>query len=149
MEFAKNEILEFINSEVPTYQRSILIQSLDSDSTSMDFYNQIGKTLTGENNNDFLLLNTGANINKTSFWEIIMKEVFIFICTKEKKYSKERDSLGKNFKEVIVIVSTAIAASFSVGVGVIVGIVTNILIATIKIGKSSWCEYQKAKIATN
>ncbi len=61
-------------------------------------------------------------------------------------YKIERDFIVKNFKELITIISTAIASTFSLGVGVIVGIITNILIAIAKIGKNAWCELQKEKI---
>ena len=146
MEFENSEILDFINTEVPTYQRGLLVKSFQSDSLSIDFYEQIGKELTGEIRGNNLLLNTGPSINKTSFLEKVKEEVYLYICTEDEKYGAERNLIGKNFKDVVTILSTAIAATFSIGTGVIVGIITNILISIIMINKNAWCELQKEKI---
>lgn len=146
MNFTKEEILEFINSDIPTYQRAILIKSLNSNSDSEDFYSQIGMDLTGEANSNKLLLNTGPAIKNTSFLEKVKIEVYLFICTENTKYTSERNLIGKNFKEVATIIATAIAGTFSLGTGVVVGIVTNILISIIKINKNAWCEFQKTKL---
>lgn len=149
MKFENVEILDFINSDVPTYQREILLKSLNSNSNSIDFYNQIGKELTGEVNSNNLLLQTGPAINKTSFWEKVKDEVYLFICTEDEKYSTERNLMGKNFKEVTTIIATAIAGTFSLGTGVIVGIVTNVLISVVKVNKNAWCELQKSNQPDN
>lgn len=148
MEFENDQILEFINSDVPSYQRKLLIQSLESGSDSIDFYETIGKELTGEVSGNSMLLNTGANLNKASFLEKVKAEVHLYICTDDAKYGTERSFIGKNFKEVVMILSTAIAATFSLGTGVVVGIITNILISIVKIHKNAWCELQKDKMAT-
>lgn len=149
MEFDNIEILDYINSVVPTYQREILIKSLNSDSDSIEFYNQIGKELTGEVNTNILLLQTGPAINKTSFWEKVKDEVYLFICTADEKYDPERDLMGKNFKDVTTIIATAIASTFSLGTGVIVGVVTNVLISVAKVNKNAWCELQKENKVEN
>ena len=75
MEFENSEILDFINTEVPSYQRSLLVKSFESASLSMDFYEQIGRELTGEISGNNLLLNTGPSINKTSFLEKLKKDL--------------------------------------------------------------------------
>ncbi|EIA08636.1 hypothetical protein [Flavobacterium frigoris] len=149
IEFENSEILNFINSDVPSYQRETLLKSLNSNSDSIDFYNEIGKELTGELNSNNLLLQTGPVINKTSFWEKVKDEVYLFICTDVEKYSTERNLMGKNFKEVTTIVATAIAGTFSLGTGVIVGIVTNVLISVVKVNKNAWCELQKPNNSDN
>ncbi len=149
MEFENIEISDFINSDVPSYQREVLLKSLSSNSDSIDFYNQIGKELTGEMNNNALLLQTGPAINKASFWEKVKDEVYLFICTEEEKYTTERNLIGKNFKEVTTIIATAIAGTFSLGTGVVVGIVTNVLISIIKINKNAWCELEKPSLPEN
>ncbi len=146
LNFCDTEILEFINSEIPTYQRELLKKSLAANIDSVDYYEQIGRELSGETNRDNLLLITGRTINKSSFYDKVKDEVYKFICTEVLGYKTERDFIGKNFKELITIISTAIASTFSLGVGVIVGIITNILIAIAKIGKNAWCELQKEKI---
>ncbi|OXA75925.1 hypothetical protein SAMN05444397_11273 [Flavobacterium aquidurense] len=146
LNFDNAEILEFINSEIPTYQRELLKKSLAGNIDSIDYYEQIGRELSGETNRDNLLLITGRTINKSSFYEKVKDEVYKFICTEVKGYKTERDFIGKNFKELVTIISTAIASTFSLGVGVIVGIITNILIAIAKVGKNAWCELQKENI---
>lgn len=143
LNFDNAEIIDFISTEIPTYQRELLIKSLTSDTASEDYYEKIGRELSGESSSDGLLLTTGRTINKSSFYEKIKTEVYKFICTESRGYKAERDFIGKNFKELVMIIATAIAASFSIGIGVIVGIITNILIAISKIGKNAWCELQK------
>ena len=145
MEFDNKEILDFINSDVPSYQRDILTKSLNENSDSIEFYNTIGRELTGEVELDKMLLNAGPVINKASFWDKVKDEVFIFICTDDKKYQTERNLIGKNFKEVVTIMATALAATFSLGAGVVIGIITNILISIVKINQNAWCELQKVK----
>ena len=145
LNFDNAEILEFINSEIPTYQRELLKKSLTVNFDSIDYYDQIGRELSGETNRDELLLMTGRTINKSSFYDKIKDEVYKFICTEVKNYKTERDFVGKNFKELVTIISTAIASTFSLGTGLIVGIITNILIAIAKVGKNAWCELQKEK----
>lgn len=146
LNFENAEIIEFIDSEIPTYQREILKKSLSKDSESMDFYEEIGRELSGESSTDNLLLTTGRTINKSSFYDNVKVEVYKFICTEGKTYKEERNLIGKNFKELVTIIATAIAATFSLGTGVIIGVVTNILIAIIKINKNAWCELQKEKL---
>ena len=41
--------------------------------------------------------------------------------------------------------ATALAATFSLGAGVVIGIITNILISIVKINQNAWCELQKVK----
>ncbi len=143
--FQDTEIKEFILAEIPSYQRDLLLKAIESNSTSNDFYDNIGQELTGENINKSMLLKTGPAINKVSFWEKVKEEVYLFICTDDKKYKTERNLIGKNFKEVATIIATAIAATFSFGTGVVIGIVTNILISIVKINQNAWCELQKEK----
>ena len=123
----------------------ILTKSLNENSDSIEFYNTIGRELTGEVELDKMLLNAGPVINKASFWDKVKDEVFIFICTDDKKYQTERNLIGKNFKEVVTIMATALAATFSLGAGVVIGIITNILISIVKINQNAWCELQKVK----
>lgn len=143
LNFENSEIIEFIDSSIPTYQRDLLKKLLISGSNSIEYYDEIGKELSGESVSDGLLLTTGRTINKSSFYEKVKVEVYKLICTEAEDYKAERDFIGKNFKELVTIISTAIAATFSLGIGVIVGIVTNILIAISKISKNAWCELQK------
>lgn len=146
LNFENAEIIKFIDSEIPTYQRELLKKSLANNAASIEFYNEIGKELSGESSNDGFLLTTGRTINQSSFYEKVKSEVYKFICTEVKDYKAERDFIGKNFKQLVTIISTAIASTFSVGTGVIVGIITNILIAVTKIGKNAWCELQKENL---
>lgn len=141
--FEYTEIGEFIQTEIPTYQRDLLNKSLSSNSMSLEFYEEIGKELTGESTSERLLLNTGKKINSSSFYDKLKIEVYKLICTQSREYKSERDFVGKNFKELVTIISTAIAATFSLGTGVIIGIITNILISVVKVNLNAWCELQK------
>lgn len=147
MDFKDEEIIDFIKSDVPSYQRHLLLKTIEGEAKNMDYYDNIGKELTGEGATDKMLLTTGPAINKTSFLDKVKGEVFLFICTENKKYKNERNLIDKNFKELATIMATAIASTFSVGTGVIIGIVTNILISIVKINKNAWCELQNKKNA--
>ncbi len=143
LQFDLQEIKEFVDSDIPEYQRDILLKAVEEETDSIDFFDDLGRELTGENNNNHMLLATGPTIAKESFWDKVKNEVYIFICTSDKKYKTERNLIGKNFKEVATIIATAIAGTFSLGTGVVVGIVTNILISIVKVNQNAWCELQK------
>ncbi|MEJ8803453.1 hypothetical protein [Pontibacter sp. H249] len=141
--FDNIEIEAFIKGSIPTYQQEKLLMLLQKDYIKIEDVELNGKVLTGEANNNLMFLNTGPSIQKTSFWECVKKEVYNFICTESETYSHERGLIGKNFKELTTIIATAIGTKLSLGTGVIIGIVTNILIGVIKLKKNAWCEYQK------
>jgi len=145
-EFSEKEIKEFIESDVPSYQKNIVLQALVDGEHEVDFYDEIGRKLTGEGKTNPMMRSTGPAIDKTSFLDKLKLEVYIFICTEDKKYGTERNLLGKNFKEIVTILSTAIAATFSFGTGVIVGAITTILISVAKVNKNAWCELQKEQL---
>lgn len=86
LNFDNAEIIEFISTEIPTYQRDLLIKSLSSDTDSLDYYEKIGRELSGESSSNGLLLATGRTINKSSFYEKIRAEVYKFICTESRGY---------------------------------------------------------------
>ena len=68
LNFNQAEILEFINSEIPTYQRELQKKSLAGNIDSIDYYEQIGRELSGKTNIDNLLITTGRTIKKNSFY---------------------------------------------------------------------------------
>ncbi len=148
MTFKHQEIEDFIKKSIPSYQRDLLLESLNSNIETEEFYENIGKKLSGEITVNNILLNTGPQIIQKSFWGTVKDEVYLFICTDDKKYQKERLLSEKNFSQLVTIIATAIAGTLSLGAGVVVAIITNILISISKLSKNSWCELQKTKKET-
>jgi hypothetical protein len=138
LEYDENEFKLIISELIPSYQQEEILGALDLVEES-DF-EQIGLSLTGEKRNSSLIIPTAApSTSSNSMWAAIKSEVYDYLCTTSRKYSKERKEVGVTVKNIITILSTAIASSFSLAVGVITGAVTIALLSALKIGKNAWC----------
>ena len=73
-------------------------------------------------------------------WEYVKKEVYEYFCTKSAKYRKERSEASFSLKNILMIISTAIASQFNLAIGVVTGAVTVAVITVFKVGKNAWCE---------
>jgi hypothetical protein len=138
IEFNEDEFRSAINDLIPSYQQEQLLGALDLSEES-DF-EQLGLLLTGEKRNSSLIVPTSAPVaSSKSMWAAIKSELHDYLCTKSRKYSKERKEASITIKNIITILATAIASSFSIAVGVITGAVTIALLSALKIGRNAWC----------
>ena len=129
---------------VPSFQRTRVLEGLDLvDPCNADF-DAIGIALTGEQENSAFMFLTGATSrSKTSLWAAIKGEVYDFFCTNSKKYANERKDGAVTVKNVVTILATALAGSFNLALGVVVGAVTVALMSAVKIGQNAWCEVNR------
>lgn len=143
--FKKEEFTNAIQALVPSYQREVILKTLDQDE-NYNFENDI-KQLTGEIYPKGMIRKTSAkNIddnknveNRKSIYNEIKKEMYDFLCTKSTKYKTERNKSVMSVENIISIIATSVAGSFGIGIGVITGAITIYLISILKIGKNVWC----------
>lgn len=142
--FDRQEFLDAANELVPAFQKNKVLAAIDSESLDEPDFDQIGLALTGEKRNSGVVIPTSApNASSGSMWGAIKGEVFDYLCTTSRRYSKERKEAGITIKNLITILATAVASSFNVAIGVVAGAVTIALISALKIGKNAWCELNK------
>lgn len=138
VEFNENEIIDFINEAVPIYNREMALSSFVLEANELE---DLGLKLTGESTNKSFVINTGSGVKADkSLWSCIKKEVYDYFCTKSAKYRAERNKAEVTFKNILMILATAIASQFNLATGVVAGAVTVAVISVFKIGKNAWCE---------
>lgn len=138
IKFDENGIREFINETIPSYNQKIALSSLLLKASELE---DLGLKLTGESSAQSFVINTGSGAKaERSLWVCIKKEVHDYFCTKSAKYRSERNKAEVTFKDVLMILATAIAAQFNLAIGVVAGAVTVAVISVYKIGKNAWCE---------
>jgi hypothetical protein len=138
IEFNDDEFRTAINDLIPSYQQAQLLGALNLSEES-DF-DQLGLSLTGEKRNSSFIVPTSAPATSSkSMWTAIKYELHDYLCTKSRKYSKERKEASITIKNIVTILATAIASSFSIAIGVITGAVTLALMSALKIGRNAWC----------
>lgn len=142
--FNREEFLNAANELVPDFQKNKVLSAIDSEGMDEPDFDQIGLALTGEKKDSGLVIPTSApNTSGDSIWGAIKGEVYDYLCTTSRKYSKERKEAGSTIKNLITILATAVASSFNVAIGVVAGAVTIALLSALKIGKNAWCELNK------
>ncbi|MEE2603975.1 MAG: hypothetical protein VX595_12985 [Pseudomonadota bacterium] len=142
--FDPQDFINAANELVPAYQKSKIIAAINNETMDESDFDQIGLSLTGEKRDSGLVVPTSApNASSGSIWGAIKGELFDYLCTTSRKYSKERKEAGITVKNIITILATAVASSFDIAVGVVTGAVTIALLSALKIGKNAWCELNK------
>jgi hypothetical protein len=143
-EFSDEEFRTATLELVPSFQRNQVLAGLNLIEPSDADFDAIGTGLTGEQMSSAFLFFTGApGKSEKSIWAAIKTEVFDFICTNSKKYAVERKDGAATIKNVVTILATALASSFNLALGVVVGAVTVALMSAVKIGKNAWCEINR------
>lgn len=138
VKFNENDVKEFIFESVPIYNREIALSSLALEANELE---DLGLKLTGESTNKSFVINTGSGVTAgKSLWACIKKEVYEYFCTTSAKYRAERNKAEVTFKNILMILATAIASQFNLAIGVVAGAVTVAVISVFKIGKNAWCE---------
>lgn len=144
LEFSAEEFRTLTLELVPSFQRNRVLAGLDLIAPSDADFDAIGTALTGEQElSTFLFLTGAAGRSKTSLWAAIKAEVYDFLCTNSRKYSVERKDGAVTIKNVVTILASALAGSFNLALGVVVGAVTVALMSAVKIGRNAWCEINR------
>ncbi len=139
--FNSQEFIDAANTLVPSFQLDRVMELITSEDLDESDYDQFGLSLTGEKRNSGLIVPTSApNSSSGSLWGAVKGEMYDYMCTTSRKYSKERKEAGITIKQIITIVATALASSFNVAIGVVAGAATIALLSVMKIGKNAWCK---------
>lgn len=142
--FNSEDFLNAATELVPPFQLSKVLSAIQSEAMDESEFDQIGLSLTGERRDSGLVVFTSApSAAGESIWGAIKAEVYDYLCTSSRKYSKERKEAGITVKNLITILATAVASSFNVAIGVVAGAVTIALLSALKIGKNAWCKLNK------
>ena len=140
VEFDADEFSVVIDTLVAPHQRLLVLSALSlKDATEADF-DQLGTALTGEQAVAGFLFHTSTGTrSKSSLWAAIKSEMYDLFCTGSKKYAAERTDGVLTVKNTITVVATAVAASFNLALGVVMGAVTLALMCVLKVGRNAWC----------
>lgn len=139
--YNQEEFIEAVDELIPEFQRKKIIEFIKSGQDNNLEYDQMGLSLTGEKRDLGLIIPTSApSTSGGSLWGSIKREIYDYMCTTSRKYSKERGEAGTTIKQLITILATAIASSFHLAIGVVTGAVTIALLSALKIGKNAWCK---------
>lgn len=139
-DFNKQDFIDATHEIVPSFQVNRVLSVIDADDLEETELEQIGLSLTGEKRDSGIIVPTSApNKPQASLWGAIKLEVYDYLCTTSRKYSKERKEAGITIKNLITILATAVASTFNVAIGVVAGAVTIALLSALKIGKNAWC----------
>lgn len=139
--YNQQEFIEAVGELIPAFQRKKIISFIESSQDNEIEYDQMGLSLTGEKKElSFIIPTSAPNNSDGSLWGAVKREVYDYMCTTSRKYSKERGEAGTTIKQLITILATAIASSFHIAIGVVTGAVTIALLSVLKIGKNAWCK---------
>lgn len=146
--FDADQFRSAINELVPSHQRDQVLAAVNLGSDSVSDFDQLGTALTGEQKDiGFLFLTSAPNTKSISTWGAIKTELYDYLCTTSKKYSDERKEGALTIKQLITIVATAVASTFHLAIGVIVGAVIVAVMSALKIGRNAWCTVNKPQTA--
>ena len=77
------------------------------------------------------------------YWSSVKKEVFLLLCTKDRKYSKIRSQISRKGKSATLYVLSAISAWLATVIGaplaMLTPLVAALLLAISKVGLNAWC----------
>lgn len=142
--YSKSELINLIDELVPSYQREYVTQFANLDDVSIETLERAGTQLLGEAEPVGFVVHvkngTGINANSSPIWACIKGEVQELFCTESDKYAAERKEGRESVKNLVTIVATAVAAQFSLPLGVIVGAVTVCFMCALKLGVSAFCK---------
>lgn len=71
---------------------------------------------------------------------VIKKEFHSFLCSDSKKYRKDRESVGSNVNTAITAISSVIAATHGIELGIVTAVVALLFVIAGRIGKNAYCE---------
>ncbi len=148
MTFSADDFRVLINDLVPIHQRDQVLSGLELDAPTEADFDRLGIALTGEQaKTGFLFFTSTGNSSKTSLWSAIKGETYDLFCTNSEKYASERKEGVLTVKNTITVIATAVAATFHLALGVVIGAVTLALMCLLKVGNNAWCAINKPNTA--
>lgn len=142
--FDADQLKAVVEELVPSHQRDHVLAALALEDPTQADFDRCGTALTGEQvNTSFLLWTAARGIKRDSLWAAIKDETYDLLCTTSKKYSTERGKAESTIRDTVMIIATAVAATFNLALGVVVGAVTVAVMCALKVGRNAWCEVNK------
>jgi hypothetical protein len=152
LQFDLNEAEAFVRELVPSYQQiQILAVVVDTD-PPLALIEETGMRLVEEKGTATFIGPTkvggaASGTMNPAIWSAVKSQVYDLFCTDSDQYAEQRKEGVATEKNLITIVATAVAAHFSLPLGVMVGAVTLCLMCALKVGRNAYCETHKP--ATN
>lgn len=139
--FDQDEFKRVTLDLVPQHHRNSVLAVIEGSNFNESYIDSVGLSMTGESRNNGFIVQLSPRIFASgSMWQAIKQELVELFCTNSKKYEAERKDAVVNVRQIVSIISAAVAGSFNIAAGVILGAVTVALFGLLKIGKNAWCK---------
>ena len=142
---SKDEVVQVIKNNVPSYQTEKLVKLYMSDADENDYYN-LAKKFLGENTDNGSWIATGTSsfgVEKKSFFTCLKNEVYLLFCSDDEKYAEYRKKIDSTIDKAVGAAVVAIATTLNISTGLIAGAVTCLVLCIYKLTKNAWCEANK------
>lgn len=128
---------EFIDAMSIKYNQTIKLNSLVTQVISRNFQSSGVFTMGASQNQD----------QELTIYQVIKREFYLLICTKDSKYKELRKNLLKNQKKssqvAVGLIVGAIGSSYGIPAGALTALCATALHMIIKVGKETFCTYCK------
>lgn len=106
-------------------------------------YNDHAWAITQSQNIPIAAMSNAPQNNKPSIWTQIKEEFHKLVCTKDRKYTKQRNKLFASSKvltnSVVIYIAASIGKVIGIATGVITGAIAALVFAVAKIGLNVYC----------
>jgi hypothetical protein len=86
------------------------------------------------------------------YWAEVKKEIYLLVCTKDRKYSDIRNHFKKksttSTTAIVGMLSATVATQIGAAAGIVTPLVALLLYGLLKVGVNSWCNLQKKELHT-
>jgi hypothetical protein len=86
------------------------------------------------------------------YWVEVKKEIYLLICTKNRKYSAIRTHFKKKSNAsttaIVGMLSATVATQLGAAAGIVTPLVALLLYGLLKVGVNSWCNLQQKELRT-
>lgn len=118
---SKDEVVQVIKNNVPSYQTEKLVKLYMSDADENDYYN-LAKKFLGENTDNGSWIATGTSsfgVEKKSFFTCLKNEVYLLFCSDDEKYAEYRKKIDSTIDKAVGAAVVAIATTLNISTGLI------------------------------
>lgn len=108
------------------------------------FYCEHALTYTNSSHIPIAAMSNAPFSKKRSIWKQVKEEVYKILCTKDRRYTKERNRLFTSTKALtnsaIISIAASIGKVIGIGTGIIAGAVAALIFAAAKAGINVYCK---------
>jgi hypothetical protein len=142
--------------EACPYISILSIQKIDIDtlgyglSLTFQGWGPVGMAKKDENYMGFL---TDFLTLLRNYWAEVKKEIYLLVCTKDRKYSDIRNHFKKksttSTTAIVGMLSATVATQIGAAAGLVTPLVALLLYGLLRVGVNSWCNLQKKEFNIN